>query len=85
MFERGDGSRIAEPRRVVILLGRAMRTRDRRDVVALAAVVGALATETTLRSLALVAEPGDGWSDRADDASRLSRAAQVLLTSLPRR
>lgn len=64
----------------VALLKRSLRTRSRADVLSLASTLAALAVE----GIDDAATAGDAWSDRADDASRLARAAAVLLASLPR-
>mgnify|MGYP000284717792 CR=1 FL=1 len=66
----------------VALLGRALRTRARADVLTLAGALASLSVEAidAARSLSGAAV----WSDRADDASQLARAAAVLLASLPR-
>lgn len=66
----------------VALLGRSWGTRDRADVLSLASALAALAVEGVDAAHGLAADPS--WSDRADDASRLARAAAVLLASLPR-
>ena len=66
----------------VALLGRAQSTRARADVLTLAGALASLSVEAidAARSLDRAAV----WSDRADDASQLARAAAVLLASLPR-
>jgi len=70
--------------RTVALLGRALRTRDRADVLTLASALAALAVEGIDDAYGLAGDPSGAWSDRADGASRLARAAAVLLASLPR-
>ena len=66
----------------VALLGRVLRTRARADVLTLAAALASLAVEAIDAARAL--SGAAVWSDRADDASQLARAAAVLLASLPR-
>jgi len=65
----------------VALLKRSLRTRSRADVLSLASTLAALAVEGIDDAASCAS---DAWSDRADDASRLARAAAVLLASLPR-
>jgi len=66
----------------VALLGRALRTRARADVLTLAGALASLSVEAIDDARAL--SGAAVWSDRADDASQLARAAAVLLASLPR-
>lgn len=66
----------------VALLGRALRTRARADVLTLAGALASLSVEAIDAARAL--SGAAVWSDRADDASQLARAAAVLLASLPR-
>lgn len=68
----------------VALLGQAWRTRSRGDVLSLASALAALSVEGVDDARGLAGDPSGAWSDRADDASHLARAAAVLLASLPR-
>ncbi len=66
----------------VAMLGRVLRTHARADVLSLAGALASLSVEAIDSARAL--SGADVWSDRADDASQLARAASVLLASLPR-
>ena len=66
----------------VALLGRVLHTRARADVLTLAGALASLSVEAIDSARALSGSAV--WSDRADDASQLARAAAVLLASLPR-
>ncbi len=83
---RGAIARSERIPEAVALLGRSLRTRSRGDVLSLASALAALAVEGAddAHGLTVAGDATGDWSDRADDASRLARAAAVLLASLPR-